>query len=61
MTAKKYKNGKLINLSASSKYLGMPVYKPKARPIQIKVIPSPKKPEYTIPKTPKVSGLGWGP
>ena len=58
--AKKYHNGKLVNLSNVSDYMGgMPVYKPKHKIIQIGVSKSPKKPTYKIPMTPKVSGMGW--
>jgi hypothetical protein len=59
---KKYHNGKLINLSSTSKYLGgMPSYKPRHKKIQIGVKKAPVKPTYRIPKTPKESGIGWGP
>jgi len=32
----------------------------KRREVRIEVVPSKKKQEYKIPKTPKVSGVGWG-
>ncbi len=31
-----------------------------AKRVMIEVKKSPKKAEYKVPKTPKVSGLGWG-
>lgn len=31
------------------------------KPVRIKVIKAQKKADYKIPKTPKNSGIGWGP
>jgi hypothetical protein len=39
---KKYYNGKPINLSSSSSYIGAPTYKPKHKKILIRTIKSPK-------------------
>jgi len=32
----------------------------KPRTVRLKVIPTKKKASYKVPKTPKVSGKGWG-
>jgi len=32
----------------------------KPRTVRLKVIPTKKKASYKVPKTPKVSGVGWG-